>query len=428
MALSVSLLREWSRTAPLELERVIRGLLYVYIFSLLFHQLLFVERNGFIVLLGLLGVWCLSNQRLFYAGTVLDAPLLAFVLWVGSTIPFATFPAYSAKEFGKLLQQVVVFYAVVYFLRDQRHKRVVVWVLIWGLLGKSLLGICGRIWELAVESGANGNLVLAPIIQADVWLTTHLVMLLPLSLAMALTHENPAAKRFCFGVTGLATLCLILLRSQAGLLAVLCELWLAVWCTRRRRLFLVVCGFTIVLAIGVVITLQRVTIMVPGTSVPMIRVSEASREHRLDIWKFALARIGEHPIVGIGYGKETYSKLYGQAEEEVQPGRWRVRDAGAHNSFLGIALETGILGAMLFVWLLFRIGRHALRRFRGAWDGLESAMALGVARGVIGLTVRLFFDHMFVSTIGVLLMVMASLVCAATPASGGTLPAESQGR
>ena len=34
------------------LDRIIRGLLYVYIFSLPFNRLLFIERNGFIIQIG----------------------------------------------------------------------------------------------------------------------------------------------------------------------------------------------------------------------------------------------------------------------------------------------------------------------------------------------------------------------------------------
>lgn len=400
-------------TALPSLEQIIRWLLYIYVFSLFFPQLLFIERNGFILLLVLLLMWCVRNGRHFYVRTPMDMPLLAFVVWVGMTIPFAVFPNYSVKEFGKLLQQALIFYAVAFFFKDLRDKRNLVWVLIGSLLIKSLLGICGRIWEIAFEPKEPGGMILGPIIQADVWLTTHLVMLIPISIAVALIHQESLQRKICIGVTGTAVACLLLLQSQAGLLAVLCELWMLALYVPRKGFVIGLFGLSAVLLLGVLVMLEKGMIMLPGTSKPIVRISEASREHRLDIWKFSLARIREHPIVGIGYGKESFKMVFGQEHEDVQPGRWPVRDGGTHNTFLGIALETGIGGLGLFVWLLYRMAVHSLQRFRDARDELLKAFSLGVMLCVIGLTVRLFFDHMFVSTIAVLFMVLVALTTAA---------------
>src|SRR5207245_11641625 len=103
------------------LESIIRGLLYVYIFSLPFNRLLFIERNGFIILCVLLVLWCAVNRRHFFLRTPIDLPLLAFIAWVGFTVPFATFPAYSSQQFATLLQQGVIFYRVMFFFRDPVH-------------------------------------------------------------------------------------------------------------------------------------------------------------------------------------------------------------------------------------------------------------------------------------------------------------------
>src|SRR5438132_3633307 len=112
------------------LDRIIRGLLYVYVFSLPFKSLLFLERNGFIILIVLLVLWCAANRRHFFLRTPIDLPFLAFVAWVGFTVPFATFPAYSSKEFAKLLQQGLIFYAVIYFFHETINRRRLVCMLV----------------------------------------------------------------------------------------------------------------------------------------------------------------------------------------------------------------------------------------------------------------------------------------------------------
>src|SRR5262245_672964 len=119
---SVSSLRLVQLGENLSLDSFIRGLLLIYIAALPFKNLLVIERNGFLILLGLLAVWCLVHRRLFYRPTPFDIPLAAFVGWVAMTLPFAAFPDYSLKEFGKLLQQVIVFYAVAYFFSHPSLK------------------------------------------------------------------------------------------------------------------------------------------------------------------------------------------------------------------------------------------------------------------------------------------------------------------
>ena len=102
-------------TAALQnLDTIIRGRLYVYTFSLPFKDLLFVERNGFILLVVLLLLWCGVNQRYFFTRTPIDLQLLAFVTWLAFTIPLSMFPSYSFKELDKLLRQGLIFYVVVY--------------------------------------------------------------------------------------------------------------------------------------------------------------------------------------------------------------------------------------------------------------------------------------------------------------------------
>src|SRR6266496_6026930 len=111
------------------LDSIIRGLLYLYIFSLPFKRLLFIERNGFLILIVLLVLWCAVNRRHFFLRTPIDLPLLAFVGWIAVTVPFATFPVYSFKELAKLLQQGLIFYVVVYFFRGAGGARGLVWML-----------------------------------------------------------------------------------------------------------------------------------------------------------------------------------------------------------------------------------------------------------------------------------------------------------
>jgi len=70
-----------------------------------------------------------------------EATLISFIAWVAVTVPFAASPAYSFKEFAKLLQQGLIFYVVGHFFRDGRSRTRLVWLLVGGLFVVSAYGI-----------------------------------------------------------------------------------------------------------------------------------------------------------------------------------------------------------------------------------------------------------------------------------------------
>ena len=396
------------------LDTIIRGLLYVYIFSLPFKGLLFIERNGFLILLALLALWCVANGRSFFTRTPLDIPLLAFVVWVGVTIPFAAFPAYSFKEFGKLLQQGLIFYVVLFFFREGLCRSRLLWALIGSLFIVSAYGVEQFIEMLIGLRGldpAGNPYLLESVMPGEVWLTTYLVLLAPLSLSLAVFEQRRWPRAVYAATSCLALICLLGTFSRAGLLALVCEIWAMAWFLSRRAALrtAAIASLLIVVVMG---TLQYYDVRtIPGTSIHL-RVGEGTLVHRLDIWKFSAMEMAAHPLVGIGYGKDNFKLVYGGVPEEVQPGHTPVHNVGTHNTFLDIALGVGIPGLVLFIWLFKRLLSTVLGGLRGTDNRTEKALRLGVGVGVIGLVVRLCFDHMFIGTLAIQFWVLVALAMA----------------
>jgi len=399
-------LSEGATSTPMlpNLDRIIRGLLYLYIISLPFVGLLFIERNGFMILLVLLVLWFAVNRRHFFVQTPLDLPLIAFVLWVGFTIPFAAFPLYSLKEFGKLLQQSLMFYVVMYFFQERLHRTRLLTLLVGVLTLISAYGI-----TQFEEMGR-----LASFLSSEVWLTTYLVMFIPLCFALALYEERPYLRAVYVGVSGLATVCLLLTQSRAGLVALVCELWVLAWFTKRRAMLIVASVLSLALVISVMFLVKRntttgdTTIINSKTPI-LLKTDIGSIIHRVNIWSFTLEQIPKHPFVGIGYGKESYRLVFDQKSEESLPGHEQVRNAGTHNIFLELALHVGLPGLLLFVWLVARIAKTTLAEFHRAADFWSKAVLLGVGVSVIGMGVRLMFDQMFVVTLALLFWILVAV-------------------
>ncbi|TAL12311.1 MAG: hypothetical protein EPO02_02000, partial [Nitrospirae bacterium] len=384
------------------LDAIIRGLLYVYVFCLPFTRLLFVERNGFLILAVLLALWCVVNRRHFFTRTPIDLPLIAFVGWVALTVPFAVSPLYSLKEFAKLLQQGLIFYVVAYFFRDSLSARRLLWALVGGLAVVSAYGLF-QFGGLSGPMPQEGEMMLVEsVTPGEVWLTTYLVMLVPLSLALGLCERRPAAQIAGMGTAGLATLCLLLTYSRAGLLALLCEAVAVAWFVRRRAVLIAMALSVLVMVLGSAalfqydITARGGWKARPGAAMPLADTGTLAL--RWEAWKFAAGEISRHGLTGVGYGKDKQKEIYGRslaAQEGAGPARY----PGTHNTFLDIALGTGLPGLALFVWLMWRIAATAVGGFRRAGNPAAQAVLLGLGVSVVGLAVRLSFDHMLIGTL-----------------------------
>ncbi|OAI49729.1 hypothetical protein AYO43_02780 [Nitrospira sp. SCGC AG-212-E16] len=394
------------------LDTIIRVVLAIYIAVLPFKSLLVVERNGFILLLGLLLVWCAVNRCLFYSRTPYDILLLAFVVWVGLTIPFSVAPSYSVKEYGKLLQHMVVFYAVIYFFKGLRYRQVLL-----GLVGVMAIVVTG--YGLTQFNLENPQAVVS-FLPAEVWLTTFLVMVIPFGLALALGEGPSEVRAGSAFLVGMMTVCLISTQSRAGLIALVAELWVIVWFFRSTSAK-IVAGLATVFAIAaVVIVFNAGSAPVAGqtaditTSLPLKR-GFASVIHRFDIWWFTLSEIAKHWLVGIGYGSQNYFLVYGQVQEVVIPGHNPVMRAGTHNIFLYLALHVGLPGMLIFAWFFARVVRRTSEEYRQAHDWLSKAVLAGSVVSVVGLILRLQFDQMLVGSLAVLFWVLLAMAVLSYP-------------
>ena len=393
-------------------DTVIRAVLAVYIAVLPFKSLLVIERNGFILLLGLLVGWCIANRRLFYSRTPYDMLLLAFVVWVGLTIPFSVVPFYSLKEYGKLLQHMVVFYAVIYFFKGLLYRQVLL-----GLIGVMAIVIAG--YGLS-QFNLNDAQLVHSFLPAEVWLTTFLIMVIPFGLALVLGDGPPEIRTGSALVVGMMTVCLLATQSRAGLVAFVAELWVIAWFIRSTPAKVVAALGTVCMIAAVMIVFNASPIPVNGlsaditTSIP-VKKGFSSVIHRFDIWGFTLSEIAKHWLVGIGYGNHSYLLLYGQDQEVVMPGHQAITHQGTHNIFLYLALHVGLPGMLLFGWFLVRVVLRTSQEYRQAHDWLSQAVLMGSVVSVAGLILRLQFDQMLVGSLAVLFWVLLAMAFLSYP-------------
>lgn len=82
---------------------------------------------------------------------------------------------------------------------------------------------------------------------------------------------------------------------------------------------------------------------------------------RTDIWKAVLLSIAKRPALGYGYAA-FWEGFRGESAHVILAAHWFV--SYAHNGFLEVALELGLVGLGLIVWTLIRAFRDAFRLLR----------------------------------------------------------------
>jgi O-antigen ligase len=101
--------------------------------------------------------------------------------------------------------------------------------------------------------------------------------------------------------------------------------------------------------------------------------------------------IGANPFIGVGLGAyETAYPIYSKDDGAIVLGKSFAVDR-AHNDYLQVLADCGLVGAVLAVWFIVLIFQ-AVARGRQSRDPLCRALAIGGGAGIFGLLVHSVFD------------------------------------
>ncbi len=210
---------------------------------------------------------------------------------------------------------------------------------------------------------------------------TFLLIAVPVTLMAAIFGKGWRAKTF-FGLTAaLTTLNMFLTYSRGCYVALLVSVLILLFCKGRGWLWagagaLALSPFYLPESV-----MQR--IMSIGN------LADTSVSYRINIWKGALNMFEKYWWMGVGIGDAAFVSIY-QSEALTA-----VEDAPhAHNLFLQIACEGGILGLVIlivfFIWI-FRSGISAL----AGTTGFAKWMRLSLVAVWVGLLVQGMTDYIF---------------------------------
>ncbi|HQY58627.1 MAG: O-antigen ligase family protein [Nitrospira sp.] len=358
-----------------------------------------------IILIALCLGMCALEKKSPWIRNPLDLPLWLFIIWVVCTVPFATDPAYSFAEWKKFVAQAGVFYWSLLVLDRCRRENLpqqILWALV---MGGTVLAIYALV-EFVHDGGTwKDRFIRAHGYGSDYnWLSTYMVMALPIAgslLVVSYFAWARAMQVLALVLTGAAQ---VFSYTRGGWLGHVAQGMMLALLIGGRRWVLGVLGFLALVGAGLVVASH--------SGFQTDTVAAKTVDTRLTVWTIGLGEVSTHPMVGIGYGNNSFIKKFQEysAERQVQlPEQERIIPA-MHNTFLMVALGSGLPALLSFIWIFVALLRRLIPiPWLAGRNDKVTVLAAGIGLAVIGFAVRNLFDYMFMGSLAHLFWLLAAV-------------------
>ncbi|MEW6267181.1 MAG: O-antigen ligase family protein [Thermodesulfobacteriota bacterium] len=288
--------------------------------------------------------------------TPLDIPLALFLAAGVFSLFSAVDVAYTWRELrGEMLKGLLVYYLAVNNLRGEARAGLVCWALI---AAAAVMDVYGVIESFSLPSGRAVFSLHASSPQLFTWL----VQSAPFLMLGALWFKNKKARLAVTLILVLHAAVLYLSLGRMAMVAVVMEAALVLYLAGlSRRVILLGC---LAILLGLALLMPRPIITLDDQSGRELRIGGLAvpglKSTRLVMWQGAWDHIRDHPWTGVGFGRRSFVKKYPDYLK-IEPEMWHT-----HNTFISLAVETGLQGLAAFCLVLYQV-------FRRLWPGAETA-------------------------------------------------------
>lgn len=330
----------------------------------------------------------------------LTLPFVLFTAWAFIGLFFALDKGNSIHDFrAHLLKYLVLYYLLVNFFDTKKRFEILSWVII---ISAAVFSIGGMIHFYLISGypiSARLGLTFLELHVDYIGFATLFAVLL------SLHHISRETNLYCKAVlivcllgTSMATL---LTQSRGTLIAAVIA-FIILFPKNKKTLIV----FFVLFLIGVGIT--------PGLK-NRLDLTTALRDARIGINFTTYEIIKVYPIIGIGFGMETYgNKNLLELEKynaRVSPKyRQQVIITAPHNSLLDITVRAGLVGLALYIYILVTFVRMGWKKIRHGKDDFIRDRGLCIMAAFVGIFIQgIFADGMFGSQAIVLYTIFAMM-------------------
>ncbi len=322
----------------------------------------------------------------------------------------------SYREIFKWLELGVVYYSAAYLLRSGREIRLVADALVLAGVSQALLGFAQLAFQLGPAAfGLHRTFFRSygTFDQPNPY-AGFLNIVLPLAVALALDAGTRRRRGWYRLASVLLAGALLASQSRGALIAAGVALAVVLACRSRRMASLAWSGVLAALLAALLAAfnllpaapVNRVLTAVGLGDVSFDNVTDAnfSAVERAAHWLAGVRMFAAHPLLGVGIG------TYGAAYPAYHPRGWYASLEHAHNYYINIAAEAGVLGLTAYALLLGSALWYSYASVRQEHDRALRALLLGVLGALITTSVHNLFDVLYVHGMAALLGLLLALI------------------
>ncbi len=348
-----------------------------------------------LILLGAFIVWLLRSMRTGWIAvqqTRVFSAMVVFMGWAVVSVVRSSYVAPGLQWLLSLCSYAVCLFVVVHLVQSVREVRGLVTILLGMGVFEAALGLYQFLWGgQARPTGTFFNANFFASYEMAVFAVAF-GLLCYRRPTEGLRWETP----LLWLTAGAVAVAFVLAQSRGALLAFV----VAVACVGLSRFgkpFLAVIMLGLIAGALVQNPLQQ-RVLTVGAQDPYAYT-------RLAIWKNSLERIIDHPW-GVGLGLYKYTSFQYRFPVEGAIARYGKRAESAHNEYLQMTVELGVLGLVLFLAGVALLGGEIRETLRLPLEPWERGLVVGLSGGILGILVHGGVDAVFHEPALVLLAIL----------------------
>jgi O-antigen ligase len=291
-------------------------------------------------------------------------------------------PADAGLQLFRSATTFASYFIVLAMVRGLPQRRRVLWAVLAGLLAEAVITI-------AYGRNGSGGRAIGTFGQANE-LGSFLALFTVVAVAMVAGVRALWGRALLLTIAVLGAIGLLMSLSRGGMLALAVSLAIVAWRTSRTAFAVLVAGLLLSPLWAPDYVKQRVMesqVEVEGSDQVAI---DSAAEARVQTWRSIFEVVEAHPIEGVGWTG------LGHVLPDIgtQLGLEEVKDS-AHNTFLRLLGETGLIGLGLFCWLLWSCWALGDRLVRAARNRFDRALGIAMCGAVVSMAVSCAFGDRF---------------------------------
>jgi O-antigen ligase len=322
----------------------------------------------------------------------------AYSLVAFASVLYAANPERAQGALSNLLKNGVIVLIVVILLHRVSLYRQVIWTLLitgifmgtlsviqylTGSFGNNFAGFA-QAPVMNIVGDTSGRRVAGPIGDPNFYAQIMLV-LIPIALDRLWNEDNRFLRLLALWALTASGLAVVFSFSRGGFLAMLAALGaMGILHPPKPRAVLITMVVLVILFPFIPSTyterIMTISEFLPGSAPQNVPPGEASYRGRISELMVGLMMFRDHPVLGVGY--DNYPVHYQEYSRQLglDP---RTEQRSAHNLYIEVAAETGLLGILTFMMLLFVTLRGVWRSWRALYEaGMKKSADMVAAFGV----------------------------------------------